>query len=125
MQWKWGKNSEFDLYVARLISQVRTVAAYSYRKSHGLPLIYPKKAYKYSANFLHMLFSTPYEDFELKPEVVRALDLILLLHADHEQNCSTSTVRMVASSQANLYASAAAGVCALWGPAWRREPGGH
>jgi len=116
MRWKWGKNSEFDLYVARLISQVRTIAAYSYRKSHGLPLIYPKKAYKYTANFLHMLFSTPYEDFELKPEVVKALDLILLLHADHEQNCSTSTVRMVASSQANLYASAAAGVCALWGP---------
>ena len=82
----------------------------------GLPLIYPKKAYKYTANFLHMLFSTPYEDFELKPEVVKALDLIFLLHADHEQNCSTSTVRMVASSQANLFASAAAGVCALWGP---------
>src|SRR5215469_1803656 len=63
-----------------------------------------------------MLFSTPYEDFELKPEVVKALDLIFLLHADHEQNCSTSTVRMVASSQANLYASCSAGVCALWGP---------
>ena len=63
-----------------------------------------------------MLFSTPYEDFELKPEVVKALDLIFLLHADHEQNCSTSTVRMVASSQANLFASCAAGVCALWGP---------
>jgi citrate synthase len=63
-----------------------------------------------------MLFSLPYEDFELKPEVVKALDLIFLLHADHEQNCSTSTVRMVASSQANLFASASAGVCALWGP---------
>ena len=95
---------------------MRTIAAYSYRKSRGLPLIYPKKAYKYTANFLHMLFSTPYEDFELKPEVVKALDLIFLLHADHEQNCSTSTVRMVASSQANLFASASAGVCALWGP---------
>jgi citrate synthase len=98
------------------MSQVRTIAAYAYRKSRGLPLIYPKKAYKYTANFLHMLFSTPYEDFELRPEVVRALDLIFLLHADHEQNCSTSTVRMVASSQANLFASCAAGVCALWGP---------
>jgi citrate synthase len=65
---------------------------------------------------LHMLFSMPYEDFEIKPEVVKALDLIFLLHADHEQNCSTSTVRMVASSQANLFASCAAGVCALWGP---------
>jgi len=107
---------EFDLSVAQLISQVRTIAAYSYRKSHGLPLIYPKKAYKYTANFLHMLFSSPYEDYEIKPEVVKALDLIFLLHADHEQNCSTSTVRMVASSQANLFASASAGVCALWGP---------
>jgi citrate synthase len=116
MRWKWGKNDEFDLYAARLISQVRTIAAFSYRKSHGLPLIYPKKAYKYTANFLHMLFSMPYEDYDLKPEVVRALDIILLLHADHEQNCSTSTVRMVASSQANLFASASAGVCALWGP---------
>ena len=79
-------------------------------------MIYPKRAYKYTANFLHMLFSMPYEDYELKPEVVKALDLIFLLHADHEQNCSTSTVRMVASSQANLFASCAAGVCALWGP---------
>jgi citrate synthase len=116
MRWKWGKNAQFDTYVARLISQVRTIAAYSYRKSLGLPLIYPKQNYKYTANFLHMLFSMPYEDFELRPEVVKALDLIFLLHADHEQNCSTSTVRMVASSQANLFASCAAGVCALWGP---------
>lgn len=108
--------SQFDLRAAQLISQVRTIAAFSYRKSKGLPIIYPKKAYKYSANFLHMMFSDPYEDYELKPEVVKALDLIFLLHADHEQNCSTSTVRMVASSQANLFASAAAGVCALWGP---------
>src|SRR6516165_3772517 len=117
MHWHWGKaNSQFDIYSAKLMSQVRTIAAYAYRKSRGLPLIYPKKAYKYTANFLHMLFSTPYEDFELKPEVVKALDLIFLLHADHEQNCSTSTVRMVASSKANLFASAASGVCALWGP---------
>src|ERR1700690_293453 len=116
MRWKWGETKDFDVYVARLLSQVRTIAASSYRKSLGLPLIYPKKSYKYTANFLHMLFSTPYEDFELKPEVVKALDLIFLLHADHEQNCSTSTVRMVASSRANLFASAAAGVCALWGP---------
>ncbi len=106
----------FDVQAARLISQVRTIAAFSYRKSHGLPMMYPKPIYKYTANFLHMMFSEPYEDYELKPEVVKALDLIFLLHADHEQNCSTSTVRMVASSQANLFASAAAGVCALWGP---------
>ena len=116
MRWQWGKSKQFDVYVARLISQVRTIAAYSYRKSKGLPLIYPKQNYKYTANFLHMMFSNPYEDFEIKPEVVKALDLIFLLHADHEQNCSTSTVRMVASSQANLFASCAAGVCALWGP---------
>ncbi len=116
MHWQFGRRMEFDVYAARLISQVRTLAAFSFRKSRGLPLIYPKKAYKYTANFLHMLFSMPYEDYELKPEVVHALDLIFLLHADHEQNCSTATVRMVASSQANLFASAAAGVCALWGP---------
>jgi citrate synthase len=116
MRWQWGKTKGFEVYVARLISQVRTIAAYSYRKSKGLPLIYPKQNYKYTENFLHMLFSMPYEDFEMKPEVVKALDLIFLLHADHEQNCSTSTVRMVASSQANLFASCAAGVCALWGP---------
>lgn len=109
-------NGRFDIHAARLISQVRTIAAFSYRKSRGLPIIYPKSAYKYTANFLHMMFSQPYEDYEIKPEVVRALDLIFLLHADHEQNCSTATVRMVASSQANLFASAAAGVCALWGP---------
>lgn len=108
--------ARFDVHAARLISQVRTIAAFSYRKSRGLPIIYPKKTYKYTANFLHMLFSDVYEDYDLKPEVVHALDLIFLLHADHEQNCSTSTVRMVASSQANLFACAAAGVCALWGP---------
>ncbi len=116
MHWHWGKTKEFEVYAARLISQVRTIAAFSFRKSRGLPLIYPKRAYKYTANFLHMLFSMPYEDYDLKPEVVKALDLIFVLHADHEQNCSTATVRMVASSQANLFASAAAGVCALWGP---------
>ncbi len=106
----------FDLHAARLISQVRTIAAFSYRKSHGMPIIYPKPSYKYVANFLHMMFSDPYEDYALNPAVLRALELILILHADHEQNCSTSTVRMVASSQANLLASAAAGVSALWGP---------
>lgn len=108
--------ARFHIQAARLISQVRTIAAFSYRKSRGLPIIYPRRAYKYTANFLHMMFSYPDEDYELDPAVVRALDLILLLHADHEQNCSTATVRMVASSQANLFASAAAGVCALWGP---------
>jgi citrate synthase len=110
------REERFPWHAARLISQVRTIAAYSYRKARGLPTIYPKTNLKYTANFLHMMFSHPGEDIELKPEIVRALDLIFLLHADHEQNCSTSTVRMVASSRANLFASASAGVCALWGP---------
>ncbi len=106
----------FQIMSSRLLSQVRTIAAFSYRKSHGLPIIYPKPSYKYTQNFLHMMFSDPYEDYVIKPEVWRALDLIFLLHADHEQNCSTATVRYVASSRANLFACAAAGVCALWGP---------
>ena len=113
-----GKSPQeaFPHQAARLISQVRTIATSSYRKAQGLPITYPKNSLKYTENFLHMMFSLPGEDYELKPEVVRALDLIFLLHADHEQNCSTSTVRMVASSQANVYASCSAGVCALWGP---------
>ncbi|MCZ7640315.1 MAG: citrate synthase [Verrucomicrobia bacterium] len=111
-----ASRERFNIHAARLLAQVRTIAAFSYRKSRGLPIIYPKRAYKYTANFLHMMFSEPYQDFELKPEVVKALDLIFVLHADHEQNCSTATVRMVASSKANLFACAAAGVCALWGP---------
>jgi citrate synthase len=108
--------NRFEVQSARLISKVRTIAAFAYRKSRGLPIIYPKPVYKYTANFLHMMFSEPYQDYNLRPEVVRALDLIFLLHADHEQNCSTSTVRMIASSRANLFACAAGGVCALWGP---------
>jgi citrate synthase len=106
----------FLIQAARLLSQVRTIAAFAYRKSRGLPFIYPKPDYKYTANFLHMMFSLPFKDYDLKPETVKALDLIFLLHADHEQNCSTATVRMVGSSRANLFASVAAGVCALWGP---------
>ena len=106
----------FELQAARLLAKVRTIAAFAFRKSRGLPIMYPKPVYKYTANFLHMMFSEPYQDYDLNPEVVRALDLIFLLHADHEQNCSTATVRMIASSQANLFASVAGGVCALWGP---------
>jgi citrate synthase len=110
------ETKDFDDEAAFILSQVRTIAAFAYRKSRGLPFIYPKPQLKYSANFLHMMFSQPNADYDLKPEVVRALDLIFVLHADHEQNCSTSTVRMVASSKANLFASTASGVCALWGP---------
>jgi citrate synthase len=101
---------------ARLISKVRTIAAASYKASVGEPLVYPRYDYKYVENFLHMMFSLPYKDHVPSPEAARALNLFLLLHADHEQNCSTATVRMVASSKANMFASCAAGVCALWGP---------
>ena len=101
---------------ARLISKVRTIAAYAYRHSMGLPHIYPDPNLRYVGNFLHMLFSMPYKQHLSDPIVRHAMNLLLILHADHEQNCSTSTVRMVGSSQANLFASCAAGVCALWGP---------
>jgi len=105
-----------ELAAARLMSKVRTIAAASYKASVGEPLVYPRYDYKYAENFLHMMFSLPFKEYEPSPEAARALNLFLLLHADHEQNCSTSTVRMVASSQANMFASCAAGVCALWGP---------
>jgi len=108
--------ANFETASAIAISKVRTIAAMSFRKSHGLPYIYPKRSLPYCENFLHMMFSQPYEDYVATPEVAQALNLFLLLHADHEQNCSTSTVRMVASSGANLFASVASGVCALWGP---------
>jgi citrate synthase len=101
---------------ARLMSKVRTIAAASFRKSIGRPVNYPRNELRYTANLLHMMFSLPHRLYQPDDVTVRALDQLLLLHADHEQNCSTSTVRMVGSSQANLYASVAAGVCALWGP---------
>ena len=118
--------ARFEIQAARLLSQVRTLAAYAYRKSRGLPSIYPKKKYMFTENFLHMMFSEPDEDYELDPAVVDALDLIFLLHADHEQNCSTATVRMVASSQANLFASRLGGRLRPLGAApRRRQPGRH
>jgi citrate synthase len=106
----------FEEAAARLISKIRTIAAYSYRKSRGLPYIYPDPNLPYVKNFLHMMFSEPYKQHVASPEVDHALNMVLLLHADHEQNCSTSTVRTVGSSKANLFASVAAGVNALWGP---------
>ena len=109
-------SSQLEQAAARLISKVRTLAAYAYRNSRGLPYMYPNPRLPYVLNFLHMMFSLPYQPYE-PPDVVRdALNLLLILHADHEQNCSTSTVRMVGSARANLFASCAAGVCALWGP---------
>jgi citrate synthase len=106
----------FQSAAARLLSKQRTIAAAAYKASIGQPLVYPKPHLDYCSNFLHMMFSIPFKEYEPDPEIVDALQLILVLHADHEQNCSTSTVRMVASSGANLFASCAAGICALWGP---------
>ena len=106
----------FQVAAARLISKIRTIAAASYKASIGQPIVYPKPHLDYCSNFLHMMFSLPYGDYEPDPDAVAALQMILILHADHEQNCSSSTVRMVASSGANMFASCAAGVCALWGP---------
>jgi len=105
----------FEEMAARLISKIRTIAAFSYRRSLGLPFIYPDPNLRYCANFLHMMFSLPYEQYIVEPEIEDAFNLLLILHADHEQNCSTSTVRVVGSSKANCFASCAAGVCALWG----------
>jgi citrate synthase len=101
---------------ARLMSRVRTIAAASYKASTGEPLIYPRRDFEYCESFLHMMFSQPFREHLPTPEATWVLNLFLLLQADHEQNCSTSTVRMVASGRANMFASCAAGVCALWGP---------
>jgi citrate synthase len=106
---------EFERVAASLLSKVRTIAAAAYKSSRSEPIVYPRRDAKYAENFLHMMFSMPYSEHQPSPEAIRALDLFLMLHADHEQNCSTSTVRMAGSGHANLYASAAAGVCALWG----------
>lgn len=100
----------------RLISKVTTIAAFSFKKSIGQPLIYPRNDLSYCANFLNMMFAVPAEPYEIDEDMVKALNLLLILHADHEQNCSTSTVRMVGSAQANVFAAVSAGICALWGP---------
>ncbi len=107
---------KLDVTIARLISKVRTIAAYAYKKSIGQPFIYPQNNLKYVGNFLNMMFAVPSEPYEIDPEVEAAMNLLFILHADHEQNCSTSTVRLVGSSRANLFASVAAGILALWGP---------
>jgi len=110
------RNGDADMNAARLISKIRTLAAFSYKKSIGQPFIYPRDSLSYCANFLQMMFAVPARDYEPDPVVVDALNLLLILHADHEQNCSTATVRTVASSHANIYASISAGILALWGP---------
>ena len=104
------------LNIVRLLAKAKTIAAFSYKKSVGQPFVYPRNDLSYTENFLHMMFSVPAEPYAMPKVLDRALNLLLILHADHEQNCSTSTVRMVGSSQANLFASISAGICALWGP---------
>jgi citrate synthase len=108
--------ANFDLAAAMAISKIRTIGAMIYRYQKGLPYIFPKQELPFCENFLHMMFSEPYKDYVAEPEVARALNLLLLLHTDHEQNCSTSTVRTVGSSAANLFTSLSAGICALSGP---------
>ncbi len=107
---------DIDRIAVQLLSKVRTICAFSYKKSIGEPLVYPRHDLLYVQNFLNMMFSSPTREYHLIDEAVQALQVILILHADHEQNCSTSTVRLVGSSHANLYASISAGICALWGP---------
>src|SRR2546421_5757814 len=102
--------------IARLMGKLPTIAAFSYKKNIGHPFIYPRNDLDHCANFLHMMFAVPAEPYRPDPTAVRALNLLLVLHADHEQNCSTSTVRLVGSAHTNLFASISAGICALWGP---------
>ncbi|WP_242928296.1 citrate synthase [Pontibacter vulgaris] len=107
---------EVDLSIIRLMAKISTIAAWSYKNSIGHPVNYPKNKLDYCSNFLHMMFAYPTEDYEINPVVVDALNKLLILHADHEQNCSTSTVRLVGSANASLYSSVSAGINALWGP---------
>lgn len=108
--------AEFDLTMHRLLAKLPTLAAWSYKNSMRHPFMYPKNNLDYCSNFLHMMFAMPTDDYKVDPKVSSALNKLLILHADHEQNCSTSTVRVVGSSQANLYAAISAGISALWGP---------
>ncbi len=107
---------QVEVSVHRLLAKLPTIAAYSHKKSCGQPLMYPRNDLSYCENFLHMMFAVPCEEYHIDPDFADALDMLLIVHADHEQNCSTSTVRMVGSSDANLFASISAGISALWGP---------
>ena len=107
---------QVEVSVHRLMAKLPTIAAYAYKKSIGQPFIYPRNDLSYCENFLQMMFSVPSEPYQVDPDFATALNLLLIVHADHEQNCSTSTVRMVGSSDANLFASISAGISALWGP---------
>lgn len=108
--------AQVEISIHRLIAKLPTIAAYSHKKSIGQPFNYPKNDLGYCENFLQMMFSVPTADYQVDPDFAAALNLLLIVHADHEQNCSTSTVRMVGSADANLFASISAGICALWGP---------
>jgi citrate synthase len=112
----YSKDDDRELNIVRLLAKANTIAAFSYKKSIGQPFVYPRNDLSYTQNFLHMMFAVPAEPYRVPAVMDRALNLLLILHADHEQNCSTSSVRMVGSSQSNLFAAIAAGVCALWGP---------
>jgi citrate synthase len=107
---------DVEISTYRLLAKLPTIAAWGFKRSRNQPYVYPDNALGYTANFLKMMFAVPSEDYEVDPEYARALDLLLILHADHEQNCSTSTVRLVGSARANMFASVAAGILALWGP---------
>ena len=105
-----------DLAIYRLMGKLPTIAAWAHKKSMGQPFVYPKNYLEYCANFLNMMFSVPATEYEIHEEFIKALNVLFILHADHEQNCSTSTVRIVGSSQANMFASISSGIAALWGP---------
>jgi citrate synthase len=107
---------QVEIATHRLIAKMTTMAAYAYKHSIGQPFMYPKNHLSYVSNFLHMMFATPCEPYEVDPVIARAVDLLLILHADHEQNCSTSTVRLVGSSMVNLFSAVSSGISALWGP---------
>ncbi len=107
---------EIDLAAARLIATVSTIATFTYKRSIGEAVVYPDASLSYSENFLNMMFSSPVSSYERDPDIVRALEMLLIMHVDHEQNCSASSVRLVGSSHANLYAAITAGIAALWGP---------
>lgn len=110
------KPDNTELHIIRLLAKFPTLATWCYKKSQGHPINYPKNELDYCSNFLHMMFALPVENYKVDPKVSSALNKLLILHADHEQNCSTSTVRLVGSSKANIYSSISAGISALWGP---------
>ncbi len=111
-----SEEEEINMTVTRLLSKVRTLAAMSYKISRGHKVVYPRPELTYAANFLNMMFDSPVRPYQLDPDFVRALNVFWILHADHEQNCSTAAVRLVGSARVNLYAAISAGICALWGP---------